>query len=44
MLDGFGASDFNTTDIRQMIELGYEAGVKAREELIALKRRIYSGR
>lgn len=44
MLDGFGASDFNKTDIRQMIELGYEAGVKAREELIALKRRIYSGR
>ena len=44
MLDGFGASDFNKTDIRQMIELGYEAGVKAREELIALKRCIYSGR
>ena len=44
MLDGFGASDFNKTDIRQMIELGYEAGVKAREELIALKLRIYSGR
>ena len=44
MLDGFGASDFNKTDIRQMIELGYEAGVKAREELIALKHRIYSGR
>ena len=44
MLDGFGASDFNKTDIRQMIELGYEAGVKSREELIALKRRIYSGR
>ena len=44
MLDGFGASDFNKTDIRQMIELGYEAGMKAREELIALKRRIYSGR
>lgn len=44
MLDGFGASDFNKTDIRQMIELGYEAGVKAREELMALKRRIYSGR
>ena len=44
MLDGFGASDFNKTDIRQMIELGYEAGVKAREELIALKRRIYSVR
>lgn len=44
MLDGFGASDFNKADIRQMIELGYEAGVKAREELIALKRRIYSGR
>lgn len=44
MLDGFGASDFNKTDIQQMIELGYEAGVKAREELIALKRRIYSGR
>lgn len=44
MLDGFGASDFNKTDIRQMIKLGYEAGVKAREELIALKRRIYSGR
>ena len=44
MLDGFGASDFNKTDIRQMIELGYEAGLKAREELIALKRRIYSGR
>ena len=44
MLDGFGASDFNKTDIRQMIELGYEAGVKAREERMALKRRIYSGR
>ena len=44
MLDGYGASDFNKTDIRRMIELGYEAGVNAREELEALKRRIYSGK
>ena len=40
MLEGYGASDFNKADIRRMIELGYKAGVNAREELRALKHRI----
>ena len=40
MLDGYGASDFNKTDIRQMITLGYEAAMNARDELVDLKRRI----
>lgn len=40
MLDGYGASDFNKTDIRQMITIGYEAAMNARDELVDLKRRI----
>jgi len=41
-LEGFSATDFKTSDIRQMIQLGYEAGMLARQDLIALKRRLHS--
>jgi len=44
MLEGYGTVDFSKTDIKQMIEIGYEAGIAARENLVKLKRRILSGK
>jgi len=40
LLEDYGVADFKPTEIRQMIAIGYYAGMKAADELKALKARL----
>lgn len=43
-LKGYSAADFKTDKIRTMIQRGEEAGEAAREQILALKKQIYTGK